>query len=74
MHRSRNAMTNKYVFDASSRTRMRVVGQAHTWEQLSSDVRVRRKVVGPQGSYDVTEHESWSSPLDWDFELMLLEL
>lgn len=40
-------MTTKFVFDESSHVLHRVVGYAHTWEQLAPGIRVRRRVVGP---------------------------
>lgn len=38
-------MTNKFVFDESSHALHRVVGYAHTWEQLAPGIRVRRRVI-----------------------------
>lgn len=39
-------MTTKYVFDGSAHIRHRVVGYAHTWEELGPGIRVRRRIVG----------------------------
>ncbi len=67
-------MTKKFVFDDSSQTRMRVVGEAHTWEQLGPHVRVRRRIVGPKGSDDVTAAEALGKKFNWDFFDLLADL
>ncbi|MCH9680111.1 MAG: hypothetical protein K0V04_01655 [Deltaproteobacteria bacterium] len=61
-------MANKFVFDESSQTRMRVMGFAHPWEQLSPEVRVRRRVVGPLQNHVVEGTDTWGSVFGDEFE------
>lgn len=61
-------MTNKFVFDESSRTLHRVVGCARTWEQISPSVRVRRRVIGESGQELPQQPDPWISTFGWDFD------
>jgi hypothetical protein len=58
-------MTNKYVLDESAHALHRVVGYAHTWEELAPGIRVRRRVVKPEGTTGVA---AWVSTFSADFE------
>ncbi len=61
--------TTKYVFDGISEAVHRVVGYAHTWEELGPGVRVRRRVVGPGPRLPAAHLEVWCTPYrepSWD--------
>jgi len=61
-------MTNKFVFDESSHVLHRVVGYAHTWEQLAPGIRVRRRVVRPTRPESESSVASWVSAFSGDFD------
>ena len=67
-------MTNKYVYDAASRTRMRVVGATHTWQQLGPGVRVRRRVVGPEGSHEAEDDDPTLLSAEESFDDLFVDL
>lgn len=60
-------MTSKFVFDESSHALLRVVGYAHTWEQLAPGIRVRRRVAKPLPEEDEAGLASWVSTFSADF-------
>jgi hypothetical protein len=61
-------MTNKYMLDESCHALHRVVGHAHTWEQLAPGIRVRRRVVRPLRQTGVMGVAAWVSTFSADFE------
>lgn len=61
-------MTNKFVFDESSHVLHRVVGYAHTWEQLAPGIRVRRRVVRPLRVEGGSGLAAWVSTFDADLD------
>lgn len=61
-------MTNKFVFDESAHALHRVVGYAHTWEQLAPGIRVRRRVVKPFRPEGLDGVASWVSTFSGDFD------
>ncbi len=67
-------MANKYFFDESSQTRMRVVSFDHTWEQLSPEVRVRRRQVGPVRTLHLEGMSHWTSVFGEEFEDLRREI
>jgi hypothetical protein len=66
-------MTNKYMFDESSHALHRVVGYAHTWEQIAPGVRVRRRVVRAEAPLERNGVASWVSTFSADFEGFVTE-
>jgi hypothetical protein len=60
-------MTNKFVFDESSHVLHRVVGYAHTWEQLAPGIRVRRRRVRAERAEGELGVASWVSTFSADF-------
>lgn len=61
-------MTKKYVLDETSQALHRVVGYAHTWEQLAPGIRVRRRAIKPFHPVRQTGVASWISAFGADFE------
>lgn len=61
-------MTNKFVFDESAHALHRVVGYAHTWEQLAPGIRVRRRVVKPFRPEGLAGVAAWVSTFSGDFD------
>ena len=59
-------LTNKFVFDESSHALLKVVGYAHTWEQLAPGIRVRRRVVRPPGEDERGPIGAWNSTFHAD--------
>lgn len=61
-------MTNKFVLDESSHALLRVVGHAHTWEQLAPGIRVRRRVARPLQADGETDLAAWLSTFSADLD------
>jgi hypothetical protein len=61
-------MTNKFVFDESAHALHRVVGYAHTWEQLAPGIRVRRRVIKPFRPEGEAGLASWVCTFDAELD------